>query len=222
VPLLLGALGITVVPGQRMPELHNSALTVTGEGIQDRHDKTVLVPFGEYVPLRALFGSLEAVAAGLADIGDLTPGARVRELSGLGKVGEHAPAVLICYEVVYPGVVRRAVRDGARLLLNTTNDAWYGRSSAPHQFLAIAKLRSAEHGLPMLRDANTGVTALIDASGAVLEETPIFERRTLMVDVPPARAGATTYTRAGDWPLYASALLLAAVGGRAVVGRRRR
>jgi apolipoprotein N-acyltransferase len=224
VPLVIGALGLTVVPGQRIPDLHNSVFTLTPEGrVADRHDKSVLVPFGEYVPLRALFGSLEAVASGLAEVGDLTPGARTWRVDGLGRVGaEHAPAVLICYEVVYPGVVRQAVRDGARLLLNTTNDAWYGRSSAPHQFLAIAKLRSAEHGLPMLRDANTGVTALIDASGAVLQETKIFERATLVVDVPPARAGATVYTRAGDWPLWASALLLAAAGGRAVVGRRRR
>jgi len=224
VSLMIGALGLTVVPGQRMPLLHNSVFVISPEeGLADRHDKTVLVPFGEYVPLRFLFGSLQAVASGLAEVGDLTPGEGVRQPRGLGRLGtEHAPAVLICYEVVYPGVVSRAVRDGARLLLNTTNDAWYGRSSAPHQFLAIAQLRSAEHGLPMLRDANTGVSALIDASGAVLEETPIFERRLLVVDVPPARASATLYTRVGDWPLYASAALLVAMGGKAFVGRRRR
>jgi apolipoprotein N-acyltransferase len=224
-PMLVGSLGLTIVPGARMPLLHNSAFAIDPDaGMVDRHDKTVLVPFGEYVPLRALlFGSMSAVATGLADVPDLTPGRELRALSGLGRVGaEHAPAVLICYEVVYPGVVRRAVREGARLLINTTNDAWYGRSSAPHQFLAIAQLRSAEHGLPMLRDANTGVTALIDASGAVLQETEIFERASLEVTVPPARASATTYTRAGDWPLWAGALLLAVTGGKAVVGRRRR
>lgn len=224
IPILLGALGLDVLPDQRMPLLHNSVFAISpSDGIADRHDKTVLVPFGEYVPLRSVFGSLEAVASGLAEVGDLTPGRELRGLRGLGRISaEHAPAVLICYEVVYPGVVRRAVREGARLLLNTTNDAWYGRSSAPHQFLAIAKLRSAEHGLPMLRDANTGVTALIDASGAVLEETEIFERRVLTVEVPPARASATVYTRVGDWPLWAAAALLAAFGGKAVVGRRRR
>jgi apolipoprotein N-acyltransferase len=220
VPILLGGLGVTPVPGRRMPLLHNSVFTLSpDEGPVDRHDKTVLVPFGEYVPLRAVFGSLEAVASGLADVGDLTPGHEVRALRGLGRVGEQAPATLICYEVVYPSVVSRAVRAGARLLINTTNDAWYGRSSAPHQFLAIAKLRSAEHGLPMLRDANTGVTALIDASGAVLEETEIFERRVLTVEVPPARASATPYTRLGDWPLALSALLLAACAGAGLVQR---
>lgn len=223
-PLLVGALALTPVPGQRIPNVYNSAYVITpADGLADRHDKTVLVPFGEYIPARGLlFGSLSAVATGLADLGDVTPGERVRRLRGLGRVGEHAPAVLICYEVVYPGVVRRAVREGARLLINITNDAWYGRSSAPHQFLAIAKLRSAEHGLPMLRDANTGVSALIDASGAVLSETPIFERRVLEGELPRARASATPYSRIGDWPLWASAAGFVLLGGRAVVGRRRR
>ncbi|HTO08188.1 MAG TPA: apolipoprotein N-acyltransferase [Myxococcota bacterium] len=224
VPLLVGALALTPVPGQRMPNVYNSAFTITPrDGLADRHDKTVLVPFGEYIPARwLLFGSLSAVASGVANLGDVTPGDGVRRLRGMGRLGEHAPAVLICYEVVYPGVVSRAVREGARLLINITNDAWYGRSSAPHQFLAIAQLRSAEHGLPMLRDANTGVSALIDAGGAVLSETPIFERHVLAGEVPRARASATPYSRIGDWPLWLCAASFAFLGGRAVVGRRRR
>jgi apolipoprotein N-acyltransferase len=224
VPIVVGVLGLTERPGERIPGIYNGAAVLTPEdGLVDRHDKTVLVPFGEYVPLRALFGSLQAVASGLADVGDLSRGAEVRQLRGLDRFGPaHDPAILICYEVVYPSVVRRAVRGGARLLVNLTNDAWYGRSSAPHQFLAIAQMRSAEHGVPMLRDANTGVTALIDASGAVLEETPIFERLAQVYTAPPARPGVTPYTRLGDWPLWCAALLLAVTGGRAVVGRRRR
>ena len=226
VPLVVGAIGVTAVPGERYPRMHNSVFVLSPDSpdpVVDRYDKTVLVPFGEYVPLRAVFGQLKAVASGLADLPDLTPGASPRLLRGLSRLGApHALAGLICYEVVYPSLVRRVVRDGARVLLNLTNDAWYGRSSAPHQFLAIAQLRSAEHGLPMLRDANTGVSALIDSSGAVLEQTPIFERRVLVVDATPPRASATLYTRIGDWPLWLGAALLAATGGRAVVGRRRR
>ena len=222
VPLVVGALGLTEVPGRSMPWIHNSVFVITPEqGIVDRYDKTVLVPFGEYVPARALFGQLQAVASGLADVGDLTPGSAPRRIHGLERFGaERAPTVLICYEVVYPSVVRRAVRDGARLLVNLTNDAWYGRSSAPHQFLAIAQLRSAEHGLPMLRDANTGVTAVIDASGAVLQETPIFERRVLTVDTPPPRPGPTLYTRVGDWPLPLSGVFLAGCAAAALVRKR--
>jgi apolipoprotein N-acyltransferase len=224
VPILVGALGITDRPGRSMPSIHNSVFAITPEqGIADRYDKTVLVPFGEYVPARALFGQLKAVASGLADVGDLTPGTAPRRIRGLERFGaERAAAVLICYEVVYPSVVRKAVRDGARLLVNLTNDAWYGRSSAPHQFLAIAQLRSAEHGLPMLRDANTGVTAVIDASGAVLDETPIFERRVLTVDAPPPRAHATLYTRVGDWPLALSSVFLAACASAAWLRRASR
>ncbi|HTO70631.1 MAG TPA: apolipoprotein N-acyltransferase [Myxococcota bacterium] len=227
VPLVLGAVGVTQVAGRRVPDIANSVFVLApgpdGPAIADRYDKTVLVPFGEYVPLRALFGSLQAVATGLADLSDLTPGPGPRTLRGLGSLGaDHALAGLICYEVVYPSVVRAVARDGARVLLNLTNDAWYGRSSAPHQFLAIAQLRSAEHGLPMLRDANTGVSALIDASGAIVEETPIFERRVLVAEVTPPRPSATFYTRAGDWPLWLGAAWLLAVGGRAVVGRGRR
>jgi apolipoprotein N-acyltransferase len=224
VTLLVGGLGLTLVDGQHMPLLHNSVYVISPEGqLVDRHDKTVLVPFGEYVPLRALFGSLQAVASGLAEVGDATPGRDLAPAKGLEVLGpDHAATPLICYEVVYPGIVRRAVREGARLLLNPTNDAWYGRSSAPHQFLAIAQMRSAEHGVPMLRDANTGVSALIDAGGRIVAETPLFERTVLTVDALPAVARPTFYTRVGDWPLWAGAALLAGLGGNAVVRRRRR
>jgi apolipoprotein N-acyltransferase len=221
---IVGGLGVTDVPGERQAHVHNSVFVLSPtDGIVDRYDKAVLVPFGEYVPLRSVFGSLGAVATSLADMADITPGSGERTLAGLSRFGpERAPTGLICYEVVYPSLVRQAVRGGARLLLNLTNDAWYGKSSAPIQFLAIAQLRSAEHGLPMLRVANTGVSALIDAGGAVLESTPIFEPRVLAVQPPPPRASATPYTRLGDWPLYGSAALLLFIGGRRLVGRRQR
>ena len=183
----------------------------------DRYDKTHLVPFGEYVPMRRVLGFLSGLATGLAQ-GDLTPGDRPRVLKGLPL--RHATSALICYEVIYPGLVRQAVRDGARLLLNLTNDAWYGRTSAPHQFLAIAAMRSAEHGLPMLRAANTGVSGIIDANGVVVHETPIFEERALAAVVPPPRAGPTLYTRFGDWVVSMCWGLLIAIGGIRIVKRR--
>ncbi len=211
VPLVVGGIGLTRVPGERMPLIHNSLFVVTPEdGVVDRYDKAVLVPFGEYVPLRSLLGFLEGVASGLANLSDISAGPGIRPLRGLAALDPtRTPVGLICYEAVYPGEVRAAVRAGARVLLNLTNDAWYSRSSAPHQFLAIVALRSAENGLPMLRAANTGVSAVIDARGVVLEETPIFERLTLTVEIPPGRTTPTFYTRVGDWPIAASWVLIA-------------
>jgi apolipoprotein N-acyltransferase len=224
VPLVVGGIGLTRVPDERQALYHNSLFVVTPEaGVVDRYDKVVLVPFGEYVPLRALLGFLSAVATTLADLADITPGPEIRPLRGLAAFEPaRTPVGLICYEAVYPELVRHAVKSGARLLLNLTNDAWYGRSSAPHQFLAITALRSAETGAPMLRAANTGVSAVIDARGVVLKETPIFERLALTVDVPPGRTSPTLYTRVGDWPLALSWIVLAACAGSVFVRRRAR
>ncbi len=222
VPLVVGAIGLTRVPEPRSMLFHNSLFVVTpAGGVVDRYDKAVLVPFGVYVPLSSVLGFLSVVATSLEDVSDLTPGPESRPLRGLESLGPNMrPVGLICYESVYPEVVRHAVRGGARLLLNLTNDAWYGRSSAPHQFLAITALRSAEAGLPMLRAANTGVSAVIDARGVVLQETPIFEQVALTVEVPRARSSPTFHTRAGDWPIAASWLGLVACAGT-VLSRRR-
>ncbi len=228
--LILGATGLRMAPGREQPDFFNSVFVVTPGGIVDRYDKSQLVPFGEYVPLRSLLGFLSGVATGLAGVADVTPGEGPRTLrlepgeppGRPGSVGAAAPAALICYEVIYPGLVREAVLDGAQLLLNVTNDAWYGRTSAPHQFFAIAALRAAEHGLPLLRVANTGVSGVVDHAGRVLERTPIFEREVRAVRVPAGRGAPTLYTRLGDWIVAASWAIVLALGGWGLVGRARR
>jgi apolipoprotein N-acyltransferase len=224
VPLVVGGVGLTRVDDERRFLFHNSVFVVRPKlGLVERYDKSVLVPFGEYVPLRQVFGFLSAVAATLADMGDITPGPSARPLIGLPDLApRHVPVALICYEAVYPDLVRRAVVQGANLLLNLTNDAWYGFSSGPDQFLAIAALRSAEHGLPMLRAANTGVSALVDAHGRVVEHTELFERRVVVVQVPSAVSAPTPYTRLGDWPIPASWAFLVASLGVVLVRRRER
>ncbi len=219
--IVMGGVGFEWPQGDKSPRYFNSVFVVSPSGeLIDRYDKTHLVPFGEYVPFRSLLGFLSGVATGLAQ-GDITPGRAPRVLRTSEAWAASAPlAALVCYEVIYPGLVREAVRDGARVLLNLTNDAWYGRTSAPHQFLAMAATRSAEHGVPMLRAANTGVSGVVDAGGIVLQETPIFERRALTTVLPRPRAGATLYTRLGDWVVWACWGLLIGIGGVRVVGRR--
>jgi apolipoprotein N-acyltransferase len=219
--LVVGGIGVRPTAGPDGFAISNSAFAVDpARGVVDRYDKAHLVPFGEYVPafLRPIATS---IAGGVAGIGETTPGPGARRLR-IGGSRDPDAAALICYEAIYPGLVRQAVRDGAHVLLNLTNDAWYGRTSAPHQFLAIAAMRSAEHGLPMLRAANTGVSAIIGAGGAVLEETRLFEPAVLVADVPPRRTGPTPYTRFGDWVVWASWAILGISGGTRLVGRARR
>jgi apolipoprotein N-acyltransferase len=125
----------------------------------------------------------------------------------------------ICYEAIFPALVRRFPADGAELLVNITNDAWYGTTSAPYQHLAMAAFRAVENGRYMVRAANTGITAVVDPRGRILEQTQLFDRAVLVREVPFV-AETTFYTRHGDLFAYAcSAIALAALG--ATLTRRR-
>jgi apolipoprotein N-acyltransferase len=117
----------------------------------------------------------------------------------------------VCYELLFPDLVRRFAADGGRALLAITNDAWYGRTGAPYQFLAITELRAAETRLAIARAANTGVSAFIDGDGSTRGgATPIFEATWRTADLPlhPAPAEATFYVRHGDLFAYACWALL--------------
>lgn len=198
--LVIGAVGIAARAGGGR-DVYDSAFVIFPQGgLQDRYDKTHLVPFGEYVPLAALVGRFfQAVARGIAETA-VTPGAAPRAVQ-LEHEGASLPAgVPICYELLFPDLVRRFVGDGAQALLAITNDAWYGRTGAPYQFLAMTAMRSAENRVWTARAANTGVSAIIDARGRVQQRTAIFERDWLQADVPlrPEPTGGTFYTRYGD------------------------
>jgi apolipoprotein N-acyltransferase len=104
---------------------------------------------------------------------------------------------MICYEVIFPAEVREFVRDGAEFLVNITNDAWFGRSGAPSQHLAMATMRAVENGTYLVRAANTGISAVIAPTGEVLAETGIFTEAALLGTIRP-RQGETPYTRYGD------------------------
>jgi apolipoprotein N-acyltransferase len=180
-----------------------------------RYHKIHLVPFGEYVPMQALFTFGGRYGAKLVQrVADFSPGSHW----SLATVASHPVGAFICYEDIFPELVRRFTGEGAELLVNITNDAWYGRTSAPYQHLDMAVFRAVENGRYLVRAANTGVTAVIDPRGRVLARTRLFERTALVEDVPFV-SGNTPYVRLGD--LFAWACLAGAAGLTAATFARR-
>ena len=170
-----------------------------------RYRKIQLVPFGEYVPLQPLFTLGGRFAAKLVqEVSDFTPGTE----AVTGSVDGHAVGGYICYEAIFPGLVRRFPAQGAELLVNVTNDAWYGTTSAPYQHLAMAALRAVENRRYMVRAANTGITAVVDPWGRVLERTRLFDTTVLVREVPFVD-DQTFYARHGD--LFALGCVAAAL-----------
>lgn len=189
----------------------NSAFLISPAGaLLGRSDKLHLVPFGEYVPLAPLLPFVNKLVEG---VGDYSPGRRAVPLqTPAGSIG-----VLICFEGVFPEVARAYVQGGAGLLVNITNDAWFGRSSAPYQHLSMTVFRAVENRVPLVRAANTGISAVIDSKGHVRGMTPLFEEATLAAEVRRG-AGGTFYSRHGDLfalaCLAASLLIAGAVAGK--------
>jgi apolipoprotein N-acyltransferase len=213
--LVVGGVGLALSGSLRPSAYFDSAFVFDPAGeIQDRYDKSHLVPFGEYVPFQDLIGLVvKAVARGIAPVG-VTAGPGPRTVL-LGASGARVPVgIPICYELLFPDLVRRFVDRGGQVLLAITNDAWYGRTGAPYQFLAITEMRSAETRVWTVRAANTGVSAIIDSRGRVTRQTPIFEAAWVAADVPlrPASLGGSFYTRHGD------AFAMACWAGVAILG----
>jgi apolipoprotein N-acyltransferase len=178
-----------------------------------RYHKIRLVPFGEYVPMQPVLTLGGRYAAKLVDqVADFTPGTE----HVLGPVDGHPVGATICYEAIFPDMVRGFAAGGAEMLVNITNDAWYGRSSAPHQHLMMASFRAVENGKYLVRAANTGISAVVDPRGRILERTPLFEPTVLVRDVPFV-AGTTFYARHGDvfaWTCFVVALVLTGLTAR--------
>ncbi len=185
---------------------HNSLAAIAPDGsVAGVYDKAHLVPFGEYFPIYAHFilGEQGFVAG---------PGLRTLHLPGLPAIGP-----LICYEAIFPAQVVQA-GDRPSLLVNITNDAWFGDSAGPRQHLAAARMRTVEEGLPMLRAANTGISAVIDAHGRVLDSLDLNQRGVLVAGVP----GVLPPTWAGRLGLWAPGLLACAFATIGLLGQRYR
>lgn len=199
VPLLIGSID---VEAGSPPRFRNSAFFLTDRGIADRYDKMHLVPFGEFVPLSGVIGFVRGWAEFIAE---LEPGSRAVVFQG-----PPAPlGVVICYEGIFPDLVREFVQGGARVIVNMTNDAWFGRTDGPWQHLAMYPFRAVEHRTAVVRAANTGVSALIAPTGQILRRLPLYDRA-VMSEPLPLREGRTLYTRFGEWLAYVALAVAAA------------
>jgi apolipoprotein N-acyltransferase len=190
---------------------YNAAFLVQGDGSTGAvYRKMHLVPFGEYVPLKSL---LFFVGPLVEAVSDFSAG----DAAVLLPMRGHVVSTAICYEIVYPDLVRQSVRGGSELLTTITNDAWFGDTSAPYQHFAQASMRAIEQGRYLVRAANTGISGVVDPYGRVLTKTGVF--------VPAAVVGQarflkteTVYSRTGDAFAYASTIAALAC----VVAARRR
>ncbi len=186
--------------------LLNRAYLVRRDGtVGGAYDKLRLVPFGEYVPLQPLLFFVDKMVEG---VGDFASG---REAT-VFTLHEGRFGVLICYEAIFPGLSRELVARGADVLVNITNDAWFGRTSAPHQHLAMVTLRAVENRVPVVRAANTGISAVIDVDGGIRWQTGLFEEAA-RADVVAWPRIDTVYTRFGDVFAGVCALASAAMIG---------
>lgn len=180
----------------------NSAFVISPSGeTLGRSDKLHLVPFGEYVPLGRFFPFINKIVVG---IGDFAPGEHATPLN----IGRTQVGTLVCFEAIFPEVAREYVNNGARILVNITNDAWFGRSSAPYQHLSIATFRAVETRTPLLRAANTGITTIIDHNGHIRNMTELFKEGYRTGEVRPG-TGDSIYLKLGDKPAWLAVFLTA-------------
>ncbi len=206
VPLLLGSPAVRYHP-DGSPYLLNSAYMLTRSGeISGRYDKQHLVPFGEYVPLRdSVLFFLDKLVVGIGDFEE-GPGPTMLEMTPSSSPHPVKFGVVICYEVIFPDLVRRFAAQDAAFMVTITNDAWFGDSAAPFQHFGMVVLRSVENRVAFARAANTGVSGLIDPWGRILIETPIFQELVAQGEIPLMRV-TTFYAQYGDVFAYSCVII---------------
>jgi apolipoprotein N-acyltransferase len=204
--LLTGGITFLSEDGLSADRATNSVFAMTSNGeILARYDKAHLVPYGEYLPMRPI---LSAIGLSRLAPGDLDfepgPGPQTLDIAGIGLVGFQ-----LCYEIIFSGQVVDPARRPA-FIFNPSNDAWFG-AWGPPQHLAQARLRALEEGLPIVRATPTGISAIIDAQGALLHSIPLGVAGTIDAHLP-SPAPPTLFARFGNALSFAFALLLAAAG----------
>jgi len=162
------------------------------------YDKVHLVPFGEYVPLKKFLPFVHRLVPAA---GDFASGKEIAPL----KLPHLSAGVLICFEVIFPELARTHTKKGAEILVNMTNDAWFGMTSAPYQHLSMAVFRAVENGRPLIRAANTGFSAFISPRGKIINQSSLFRKEILNHEESLVDAPLSFYTRHGD--IFAFAML---------------
>ncbi len=203
IPLLFGSPHLETRGDERV--LFNSAFYLSREGeVNGRYDKMHLVPFGEFVPWRSLLFFVDKLVVGISDFGR-------GEEATVFQLKDFKFGVSICYEITFPDLTRQAVKNGAQFLVNITNDAWFGRSAASYQHMAMASLRAVENRVPVLRAANTGISGAIDPFGRIQSATDIFKEDVVSATIYPRSKERTYYSEYGDvfsWLCLALSFLL--------------
>ncbi len=172
-------------------QYYNSAYLIDPKGVPvARYDKAHLVPFGEYVPFKKWLPFINKLVVGVGDFG---PGIKGKTIF----MQEKKLGIQICYEIIFPGLSRAIVKNRAAVIVNITNDAWYGNTSAPYQHFSMTVFRAVENRRALVRAANTGVSGFIDPVGRVVEKTPIFKEAAVTQPLPVLKC-MTVYTSYGE------------------------
>lgn len=188
--LLFGSPAFEPAPSGQIALLNSAFLLSPAAEVVGRYDKIHLVPFGEYVPLSSVLFFVNKLVEG---IGEFIPG---REATVMEAAGRRVGTV-ICFEVIFPEVVRRFAQNGASVMTTITNDAWFGDSAAPYQHFSMVVFRSIENRVPFARAANTGISGFIDAHGRILKQSALFTEAALAESLHPGNR-RTLYTALGD------------------------
>lgn len=200
--------------GDKGIEYFNSVFVVAGDGtVKGLYDKVRLVPFGEFVPLKPLLERI-GITNLAGPMAGFQAGYQQRVLS---TSDSFSFLPLICYEAIFPGVGAGESAEPS-FLLNVTNDAWFGRTPGPYQHFAQARMRAVETGLPLVRAANTGISAVVDGRGAVVNELVIFERGVVDAKLPQS-FGKTLYGSFGDLPVLFISITLVVFAGTSKYNR---
>jgi apolipoprotein N-acyltransferase len=180
-----------------------------------RYFKINLVPFSEALPFQGLFPMLSRVNLGQADF------KRGKEETVFSIGSTLKPAPFICYEIIYPSYVRNRVRLGANILVNMTNDGWFGKSSGAYQHATMARMRCIENGISLARSANTGISMFVDQFGRILGKTQLYTRTELTGKISYTVI-PTLYTRFGNWPVLLSLVICLSAGIMFLAGRKKK